>query len=98
MVGIQTLKQKIQTNTHTYIVGIKYVDTECVSEVLTSFKADEKIYGENLARYVIYKDKGIIKIGLKSNATPAVYVFKEKVKFDLVIAELKKGEIPITIV
>ena len=91
-VDIEKAKQKVQYTTHSYIVGLKFVTTETADEVLRGIKRDLDIY-PNIARFVV---KGnLIKIGLKTNATPCAYYFMNQKVFDEVVSELPKFDIPI---
>lgn len=72
---IDEIKKECQITTHSYIVGLKFVTTETVAEVMSSIKRDIKIY-DNLCRFIIVENR--IELGLETTATPAIYYFTEK--------------------
>ena len=92
-VDIDKVKTEVQNTTTAYIVGLKFVTTETVDEVVHGIKRDLEIY-PNIARFVTYDP--IIKIGLTTNATPCAYYFLNKEVYDKVVGKLPEFNIPIT--
>lgn len=86
--NIDEIKKECQITTHNYIVGLKFVTTETVDEVMSSIRRDINIY-DNLCRFIIFNNR--IEIGLCTNATPAIYYFTEQSTiFEEVLNELKE--------
>lgn len=86
--NIDEIKKECQTTTHLYIVGLKFVTTETVDEVISSIKRDIDIY-DKLCRFIILDNR--IELGLYTNATPAIYYFTEQSTiFEDVLKELKE--------
>ena len=73
--NIDEIKKECQTTTNLYIVGLKFVTTETVDQVMSSIKRDIQIY-DKLCRFIIFNNR--IEIGLCTNATPAIYYFTEQ--------------------
>ena len=73
--NIDKIKKECQITTHSYIVGLKFVTTETVNEVISSIKRDINIY-DKLCRFIIVDNR--IELGLYTNATPAIYYFTEQ--------------------
>lgn len=86
--NIDEIKKECQTTTNLYIVGLKFVTTETVDQVMSSIKRDIQIY-DKLCRFIIFNNR--IEIGLCTNATPAIYYFTEQSTiFEEVLKELKE--------
>ena len=73
--NMDEIKKECQTTTNLYIVGLKFVTTETVDQVMSSIKRDIQIY-DKLCRFIIFNNR--IEIGLCTNATPAIYYFTEQ--------------------
>lgn len=86
--NIDEIKKECQITTHSYIVGLKFVTTETVDEVMSSIRRDINIY-DNLCRFIIFNNR--IEIGLCTNATLAIYYFTEQSTiFEEVLNRLKE--------
>lgn len=86
--NINEIKKECQTTTNLYIVGLKFVTTETVDQVMSSIKRDIQIY-DKLCRFIIFNNR--IEIGLCTNATPAIYYFTEQSTiFDEVLKQLEE--------
>jgi|GEM_PF-2243416 len=86
--NIDEIKKECQITTHSYIVGLKFVTTETVTEVMSSIKRDIKIY-DKLCRFIIFNNR--IELGLCTNATPAIYYFTEQSTiFEEVLKQLEE--------
>jgi hypothetical protein len=86
--NIDEIKKECQITTHSYIVGLKFVTTETVDEVMSSIRRDINIY-DDLFRFIIFNNR--IEIGLCTNATPAIYYFTEQSTiFEEVLNRLKE--------
>lgn len=59
--NIDEIKKECQITTHSYIVGLKFVTTETVDEVMSSIRRDINIY-DDLCRFIIFNN--LIEIGL----------------------------------
>lgn len=85
--NIDEIKKECQT-TNLYIVGLKFVTTETVNQVMSSIKRDIQIY-DKLCRFIIFNNR--IEIGLCTNATPAIYYFTEQSTiFEEVLKQLEE--------
>ena len=91
--NIETIKNEVQTNTHTYIMGIKPVTKETPDEVIKSIKTDVKIFGK-VSDFII-RDNNKIIIRLEGNYTPCCYYFENFGVMTQVIQKLREGDIPI---
>lgn len=86
--NINEIKKECQTTTNLYIVGLKFVTTETVDQVMSSIKRDIQIY-DKLCRFIIFNNR--IEIGLCTNATPAIYYFTEQTTiFEEVLKQLEE--------
>lgn len=86
--NIDKIKKECQITTHSYIVGLKFVTTETVDEVMSSIRRDINSY-DNLCRFILLNNR--IELGLYTNATPAIYYFTEQSTiFEEVLNELKE--------
>lgn len=86
--NIDEIKKECQTTTRLYIVGLKFVTTETVDEVMSSINRDIKIY-DKLCRFIVFDNR--IELGLYTNATPAIYYFTEQSTiFEEVLKQLKE--------
>lgn len=86
--NIDEIKKECQTTTNLYIVGLKFVTTEIVNQVMSSIKRDIQIY-DKLCRFIIFNNR--IEIGLCTNATPAIYFFTEQsTVFEEVLKQLEE--------
>lgn len=86
--NIDEIKKECQTTTNLYIVGLKFVTTETVDQVMSSIKRDIQIY-DKLCRFIIFNNR--IELGLYTNATPAIYYFTEQSTiFEEVLKQLKE--------
>ena len=86
--NIDEIKKECQTTTNLYIVGLKFVTTETVDQVMSSIKRDIQIY-DKLCRFIIFNNR--IEIGLCTNATPAIYYFTEQTTiFEEVLKQLEE--------
>lgn len=86
--NIDEIKKECQTTTKLYIVGLKFVTTETVNQVMSSIKRDIQIY-DKLCRFIILNN--CIELGLYTNTTPAIYYFTEQSTiFEEVLNELKE--------
>lgn len=86
--NIDEIKKECQTTTNLYIVGLKFVTTETVDQVMSSIKRDIQIY-DKLCRFIIFNNR--IELGLCTNATPAIYYFTEQSTiFEEVLKQLEE--------
>lgn len=86
--NIDEIKKECQTTTRLYIVGLKFVTTETVDEVMSSIRRDINIY-DKLCRFIILNNR--IELRLYTNATPAIYYFTEQSTiFGEVLKQLKE--------
>lgn len=86
--NIDKIKKECQTTTSLYLVGLKFVTTETVDEVMSSIKRDIQIY-DKLCRFIIFNNR--IELGLYTNATPAIYYFTEQSTiFEEILKQLKE--------
>lgn len=86
--NIDEIKKECQTTTRLYLVGLKFVTTETVDEVMSSINRDIQIY-DKLCRFIIFNNR--IELGLYTNATPAIYYFtEESTIFKEVLKRLKE--------
>ena len=86
--NIDEIKKECQNTTNLYIVGLKFVTTETVNQVMSSIKRDIQIY-DKLCRFIIFNNR--IELGLYTNATPAIYYFTEQsTLFEEVLKQLEE--------
>ena len=85
--NIDEIKKECQNTTNLYIVGLKFVTTETVDQVMSSIKRDIQIY-DKLCRFIIFNNR--IELGLYTNATPAIYYFTDESKIMEEVLKLLK--------
>lgn len=92
-IDVDKIKQEVQTSTHKYIVGLKFVTNETPESVLRSIKEDIRI--TPICRFVVSSNTIVLHLD-KSNMQPIAYYFLNKDTMERVLKELPTLKYPLT--